>query len=97
MQRRKSLEVIPALICVTLLTMSLGSNIYKVHFKHALTSSDLSFSWKDVFLIANLQGLLEFGKLKPDSKCYTLPKPLKLLQGTLHRPRKPQFVPSRLQ
>lgn len=28
--------------------MSLGCNIYKVHFKHALTSSDLSFSWKDV-------------------------------------------------
>lgn len=48
LQRRKSLEVIPALTCVTLLTMSLGSNIYKVHFKHALTSSDLSFSWKDV-------------------------------------------------
>ena len=48
LQRRKSLGVIPALTCVTLLTMSLGSNIYKVHFKHALTSSDLSFSWKDV-------------------------------------------------
>ena len=48
LQRRKSLGVIPALTYVTLLTMSLGSNIYKVHFKHALTSSDLNFSWKDV-------------------------------------------------
>ena len=48
LQRRKSLGVTPALTCVTSLTMSLGSNIYKVHFKHALTSSDLSLSWKDV-------------------------------------------------